>query len=37
MTVDSHAYCPSVRAVTGVLLQTLIYTEPAGARQEAGR
>ncbi|AZQ55211.1 hypothetical protein D5R55_30650 [Burkholderia cenocepacia] len=37
MTVDSHAYCPSARAVTDVLFQTLISTERAGARQEAGQ
>ncbi|AQQ36238.1 hypothetical protein A8E95_21225 [Burkholderia cenocepacia] len=37
MTVDSYAYCPSSRGVSGVLFQTPIYAEPAGARQEAGR
>ncbi|RQU34077.1 hypothetical protein DF147_27555 [Burkholderia cenocepacia] len=37
MTVDSHAYCPSARAASGVLFQTLISTERAGGRQEAGR
>lgn len=37
MTVDSHAYCQTIRAVPDVLFQTLISTEPAGARREAGR
>ncbi|RQV22291.1 hypothetical protein DF039_11265 [Burkholderia cenocepacia] len=37
MTVDSHAYCPSARAASGFLFQTLISTERADGRQEAGR
>ncbi|ONJ03796.1 hypothetical protein A8D95_34225 [Burkholderia cenocepacia] len=37
MTVDSYAYCPSVRAVSGVLFPTPINSYPAGGRQEAGR
>ncbi|NTZ09523.1 hypothetical protein FCJ60_28225 [Burkholderia metallica] len=37
MTVDSYAYCPPARAVRGVLFQTLIHAERAGARPEAGR
>ncbi|AXF25027.1 hypothetical protein CUJ89_32980 [Burkholderia pyrrocinia] len=35
MTVDSYAYCPSARAVSGVLFLTPI--EYADARQEACR
>ncbi|RQS72803.1 hypothetical protein DF032_27000 [Burkholderia seminalis] len=37
MTVDSHAYCPSARAVSGVLILTPIDIGHAGARQEACR
>ncbi|MFJ1213866.1 MULTISPECIES: hypothetical protein [Burkholderia cepacia complex] len=41
MTVDSYAYCPAARAVSGVLFLTLIenagFRQNAGARQEARR
>ncbi|OXJ11968.1 hypothetical protein CFB39_31475 [Burkholderia sp. AU6039] len=37
MTVDSYAYCPAARAVSGVLFQTPIDFADAGARQEARR
>jgi len=37
MTVDSYAYCPAARAVSGVLFLTLIDFADAGARQEACR
>ncbi|AQQ39873.1 hypothetical protein A8E81_35220 [Burkholderia cenocepacia] len=37
MTVDSYAYCPSARAVSGVLFPTPINSYPARGRQEAGR
>ncbi|KAG8154788.1 hypothetical protein BFF94_004270 [Burkholderia catarinensis] len=37
MTVDSYAYCPSARAVSGVLFLTPINIDHAGARQGARR
>ena len=37
MTVDSYAYCPAARAVSGVMFLTPISFADAGARQEARR
>ncbi|AYQ41919.1 hypothetical protein CVS37_28970 [Burkholderia lata] len=37
MTVDSYAFCPTARAVSGVLFLTPIEFAHAGARQEACR